>query len=653
MGLKAAKISNEKASEANRSFISKNKQSKPLFFQPKLTIGPTDDIYEREADAVADRVMRMSDHEQIQTKISPLNIQRKCAACEEEHLQRKEDRIEDEQLEAPSIVSDALDSGGNPLEDNTRTFMEGRFGYDFSSVRIHTGTVAAKSAQSINALAYTSGNNIVFNKDQYNPQSNGGKKLLAHELTHVVQQKNKRKVIQRACSPQHLTEYDTIAAEIPQLPLFQNVPVHPDAIYTPRETRQVANDIIAQARSHDECLYYIRNLHLLFSTSESAPVDVAAIWGPRLAAAAQDEQTRLQNQSQEARDFEENLSAASQLSPVPGHRSKTYEIDRTDLNNIVVKIKINLTGEPQLVSQAQSLEDGIEKKASVLGYTIDIDFVTTTGSDVFEATVNTAKWPTSGNFSGDIDVMAHEVHHLLNLPDRYNYIDAHSGNPQMYVANRIHWFWEEFNRPSDPNRYISFMGEGSLVTDTDICTVSQATDVAACVSQRQSLRSGALSTKLRANRKTQRLIEVLAGFIPPSLLDPRADATTMPAAQQMIRRTAALIFGHAVDDATIDASLYRMKMNLLGGQITMENTTAPECGNESISIRNTPPTFIVCPSFSSLSEDDQQKEFLRLSYRIYQEFSATGAISRSVGNPMDPAEAQKWADFVMMAYARI
>jgi len=192
MTLAAEKTSTPRDSKTNFSFFSGKEQSKPLFFQPKLTVGPTNDVYEQEADAVADKVMRMEDHEQIQTKISPLDIQRKCAACEEEdQLQRKEDRAIDEQLEAPSIVSDALGSGGKPLGDNTRSFMESRFGYDFNNVKVHTDTVAAKSAQSINALAYTSGNSIVFNEEQYSPGTEGGKKLIAHELTHVVQQNGK------------------------------------------------------------------------------------------------------------------------------------------------------------------------------------------------------------------------------------------------------------------------------------------------------------------------------------------------------------------------------------------------------------------------------------------------------------------------------
>jgi hypothetical protein len=172
-----------------------------LFFQPKLTVGPSDDVYEREADATADRVMRMSGSETVQTKISQVDdVQRECVNCEEEEVQKKEAVNVSGSSEAPGIVSEALQTGGQALDDGTRSFMESRFGYDFSSVKIHTDTVAEKSAESINALAYTSGNDIVFNEGQYAPESDSGKKLLAHELTHVIQQKGtdiQKKTIQR------------------------------------------------------------------------------------------------------------------------------------------------------------------------------------------------------------------------------------------------------------------------------------------------------------------------------------------------------------------------------------------------------------------------------------------------------------------------
>ena len=80
-------------------------------------------------------------------------------------------------------------SGGQPLPKSVQNFFEPRFGYDFSQVRVHTDTRAAKSAQAVNARAYTTGRDIVFGAGQYKPQNSEGKWLLAHELAHIMQQK--------------------------------------------------------------------------------------------------------------------------------------------------------------------------------------------------------------------------------------------------------------------------------------------------------------------------------------------------------------------------------------------------------------------------------------------------------------------------------
>lgn len=90
----------------------------------------------------------------------------------------------------PPIVSEVLRSPGKLLDTDTRRFMEPRFGHDFSRVRIHTDKKAAQSAQAVNALAYTVGNDIAFGAGQYSPRTRAGKKLLAHELAHVVQQQD-------------------------------------------------------------------------------------------------------------------------------------------------------------------------------------------------------------------------------------------------------------------------------------------------------------------------------------------------------------------------------------------------------------------------------------------------------------------------------
>jgi hypothetical protein len=88
----------------------------------------------------------------------------------------------------PPIVHEVLRSPGAPLDPATRAFMEPRFGHDFSRVRVHTGVKAAESARAVNAIAYTAGHNIVFEMDRFAPGMREGRHLLAHELTHVVQQ---------------------------------------------------------------------------------------------------------------------------------------------------------------------------------------------------------------------------------------------------------------------------------------------------------------------------------------------------------------------------------------------------------------------------------------------------------------------------------
>lgn len=92
--------------------------------------------------------------------------------------------------EERSPVHDVISSGGRPLDDDVREDMEARLGHDFSDVRIHDDSAAAESATAVNAHAYTVGSNVVFQRDVYDPSSTEGKTTLAHELTHVIQQRN-------------------------------------------------------------------------------------------------------------------------------------------------------------------------------------------------------------------------------------------------------------------------------------------------------------------------------------------------------------------------------------------------------------------------------------------------------------------------------
>jgi hypothetical protein len=129
-----------------------------------------------------------------------LVLQRQCACGQHTHgseceqckkkqmnLQRKSENVGAPDA-VPAMVHDVLRSPGQPLDHATRAFFEPRFAHDFSNVRIHHDARAAQSARMVNARAYTAGSNIVFESGQYNPHSHPGRQLLAHELTHVVQQ---------------------------------------------------------------------------------------------------------------------------------------------------------------------------------------------------------------------------------------------------------------------------------------------------------------------------------------------------------------------------------------------------------------------------------------------------------------------------------
>jgi hypothetical protein len=149
------------------------KQELPL--QTKLRIGEAGDQYEQEADQIAEKVMGLPTHSSV-SKALP-------------YIQRFAGQgIEQINMAAPAIVDRVLSSHGSPMEPSLQQDMEQRFGHDFSQVRVHNDTEAERSAAAINANAYTVKHNIVFGKGQYAPRTYEGRHLIAHELTHTIQQ---------------------------------------------------------------------------------------------------------------------------------------------------------------------------------------------------------------------------------------------------------------------------------------------------------------------------------------------------------------------------------------------------------------------------------------------------------------------------------
>src|SRR5690606_32343190 len=199
--------------------------------QPKLMVGPANDQYEQEADQVAERVVQMpdkhtaqrQDEEELQMKPLAGQVQRQDEEeelqmkplaeqvqrqDEEEELQMKplagqvqrQDEEEELQMKAnhgpeggpvAQSVADQIEAargGGSRLDESVQAKMESAMGADFSRVRVHTDQRADTLNRSLNARAFTTGNDIFFRQGEYRPDSVSGQKLLAHELTHVVQQ---------------------------------------------------------------------------------------------------------------------------------------------------------------------------------------------------------------------------------------------------------------------------------------------------------------------------------------------------------------------------------------------------------------------------------------------------------------------------------
>jgi hypothetical protein len=254
--------------------------------QKKLKTGTVGDKYEAEADHVADKVVNnstsgggllqskeiiqqkpisetissvqskeMKEEEPVQKKSDkkeedkPVQkksgkkedekpVQAKCKDCEKEDKVQKKDKKEEEkpvQKKGKNTESELNDNelegkldnskgGGNGLDKTTKNEMESGFGTDFSNVKIHTDTNAVQMSQELDAQAFTNGNDVYFNEGKYNPGSKEGKHLLAHELTHTVQQtgaKQKSGTIQKSSIENHSED---LQAERPENPQFRGNP---------------------------------------------------------------------------------------------------------------------------------------------------------------------------------------------------------------------------------------------------------------------------------------------------------------------------------------------------------------------------------------------------------------------------------------------
>lgn len=229
----------------------------------KLAISKPGDEYEQDADRIAEAIVRTPD---AQTKSESTSTnQTRTASVQRQPSSLSEDETEEIEVHAKpsdnggaragdSSVQDGIDGlsgSGREMPHSVKSYFEPRFGQDFGGVRLHTDSNAARLAQSLKARAFTVGRDIVFGEGEYAPQTLEGKKLLAHELTHVLQQRGGRSAIRRKISFEKETlkpvnPIDTVIHNRPvglTTPTFNGtqLPADPRSAATPQQAKQLYN----------------------------------------------------------------------------------------------------------------------------------------------------------------------------------------------------------------------------------------------------------------------------------------------------------------------------------------------------------------------------------------------------------------------------
>jgi hypothetical protein len=219
-----------------------------------------------------------------------------CAECRARRLQRAATGAVNVGVQAPGIVREVLGSGGRPLDRTTRAFMEPRFGHDFSRVRVHTDARAAESAGAVRAAAYTVGSDIAFASGRYRPETIAGRRLLAHELAHVLQQRGAPRrgplLVGRQDSGHEREAADAARAlgssstsRLRSLELQRQAPEAEDV----EETEEEVEDDPSDVRDGDV------PVHATPDVSEAGEEEAAEEPGPLLAEAGESEATPMQS----------------------------------------------------------------------------------------------------------------------------------------------------------------------------------------------------------------------------------------------------------------------------------------------------------------------------------------------------------------------
>ena len=482
---------------------------------------PTD-AAEVEADSVADSVMSSSRPGGTKST-RPTRGPRPATPAIQPKKDESAVRTSSVAADLKGRIESRLGHGSN-LDAGTRSFMEDRLGADLGGVRVHTGNDASQLNRDLSAKAFTIGQDIFFGEGHYQPDTDSGRRLLAHELVHVAQGGD---IVRRCADKKDEAAYDAKIAEIKKLDTYIKLLPGP---------KSTADTIMKEARDKPDCLYHADKLMILFTTEEKAADTITVENRARTATAATEEAERLKTpEAKQQLNAEEEATAdpEPEVAPVPeaapdkaapkpkpkkplrdwveypgkfgGGR---YKVDARDPTNIFVKVKILLkpigVGTYEDVDRIKGLEDKIEKHASRKGFTMNIEFVNPDNdpdfkpeAGTFTVDVNPNTWTVASNWAGgDAWTYAHELYHMLNFPiDRYNYIEAHASNKSMAIPRRLYWFLQQMRKPPGYDDPESLMAHGRYPIEEDICTVAQL-DMATCLKAREKLFPPSLGVRM-------------------------------------------------------------------------------------------------------------------------------------------------------------
>ncbi len=282
--------------------------------------------------------------------------------------------------------------------------------------------------------------------------------------------------------------------------------------------------IAKNARASNLRDYYIEKLDKLISTETVSAADVSAANATERDASVTEETNRqaaatkadpVKAKTDLTKEETATASKARVWTTMTGgddatNKPKTYRVDPSDLKNIFVQINVHLRGAAADIAAIEAVEDAIEKFAAVPGYTVDLVFIHVAGAhaatndqpDVFEVNANTGVWADSVDWGANAQALTHEMHHLLGLDDRYDYIESHADNTEMSIHFRLVWFDVQMvrNKKHGDKKQVDADKDGvdnnvmgkdrnNPPYDSDICAFVQEKNKTACQATRSTLPS--------------------------------------------------------------------------------------------------------------------------------------------------------------------